>query len=127
MRWLLLAAVGGAIGALARAGIAELVPYSTGEFPWATLLVNVVGCLAIGAAARRLHPVWASWRFGVTGVIGGFTTYSTFANETRDLLDAGRPVVALTYVTVTVAAGLACVDIGFRSVEAIESARRRER
>lgn len=114
MRWLLLAGAGGAIGALGRAGIAEIVPHSAGEFPWATLLVNVIGCLAIGAAARRLSPLGDAWRFAVTGVIGGFTTFSTFANEVRGLFDENEQVLALVYVTVTVAAGLVCVDLGFR-------------
>jgi fluoride exporter len=126
VRWTLFAAAGGAIGALGRAGVAELVPRSTGEFPWATLIVNLIGCLAIGVAARRLSPRSGAWPFAVTGVIGGFTTYSTFANETRDLL-AEWPIVAIVYVVVTVAAGYACVEIGLRSpgtVAPVERSRR---
>ena len=115
VRWILFAAAGGAIGALARAGVAELVPRSDGEFPWATLIVNVVGCLAIGVAARRLSTRGNAWPFVVTGVIGGFTTFSTFANETRDLFAAERPIAAFVYVAVTVAAGYACVAIGLHS------------
>lgn len=123
VRWLLLAGAGGAIGALARAGVAELIPRSTGEFPWATLVVNLIGCLAIGVAARRLSPIGDAWRFGVTGMIGGFTTFSTFANETRDMFDADRPLVALAYVALTVTAGLVCVELGFRATEVVEEGR----
>lgn len=113
MRWLILAGTGGAIGALGRWGIAELVPRSFGGFPWATLIVNIVGCVAIGVAARRLSPTSDEWRFVVTGLIGGFTTFSTFANETRELLEA-RPAIAVVYVAASVGIGLVAVDAGFR-------------
>lgn len=124
MRWALLAGAGGAIGALGRWAVAELIPRAGGAFPWATLIVNLVGCLAIGFAARRLSPLGDAWRFGVTGVIGGFTTFSTFANETRDLLDAAEPLTAFVYVTVSIGAGLVCVDLGFRGAGVIERAER---
>ena len=114
---MLLAGAGGAVGALARAGVAELIPRASGEFPWATLLVNVVGCLAIGAAARRITPISDLWRFGVTGVIGGFTTFSTFANETRDLLGQRNPITALVYIGASLAAGLVCVEFGFKAAK----------
>jgi len=113
MRGLVLAATGGAIGALGRWAIAELIPRSAGGFPWATLLVNIAGCLAIGVAARRLMPASAEWRFAVTGLIGGFTTFSTFANETRELLGA-RPAMAVAYVAASLGIGLLAVDAGSR-------------
>lgn len=113
MRWVVLAGTGGAIGALGRWAIAEMLPRSTGAFPWATLIVNIVGCFAIGIAAGRLVPTSDEWRFAVTGVIGGFTTFSTFANETRELLGT-RPGVALAYVASSLGIGLLAVNAGFR-------------
>ena len=116
----MLAGAGGAIGALARAGVAELIPRTSGEFPWATLIVNVVGCLAIGVAARRVSPLSDRWRFGVTGVIGGFTTFSAFADEVRDLLATDARLAALAYIVVTLVVGLVAVELGFRATGAIE-------
>lgn len=103
---------GGALGALARWGIAEMVNVSADGFPWPTLIVNLVGCLLIGIAARRLAPATDTWFAGVTGAIGGFTTYSTFANEVRSLLDTDHTSLALVYVAVTIAGGLLAVEIG---------------
>lgn len=124
MRWLLLAGAGGALGALGRAGVAELVPRSAGGFPWATLIVNVIGCCAIGVAALRLSPISDGWRFGVTGVVGGFTTFSAFADETRDLIGSDRPTLALVYVAVTLITGLLAVELGFRTTLTIDRRRR---
>lgn len=112
----LLAAVGGALGALARWGIASAVRTPAGGWPWATLLVNVTGCLLIGVllavllarypASPWLRPLLA------TGFLGGFTTYSTFAVDTVALVDAGRPAVAAGYVTASVLGGVLAVVAG---------------
>ena len=76
----LLAALGGALGALARWGVAEALPASPGGWPWATLLVNLTGCLLLGVllavlAARSPEPAWPR-PFLAVGVLGGYTTYS---------------------------------------------------
>jgi CrcB protein len=123
VRWVLLAAAGGALGAIGRAGVAELAPTTAGTFPWATLIVNVIGSVAIGVASLRFSPISDAWRFAVTGVIGGFTTFSAFANETRELLDADRPVIALVYVAATLTAGLLAVEIGFRATWTVDHRR----
>ena len=107
-----LVGAGAALGALARWSIAELIDADLARIPWETLLVNVVGCLAIGVAAMRLEPGSDRWAFLVTGVLGGFTTFSTFANETRVLIDDGRTTTAVCYVVITVLAGLAAVSLG---------------
>lgn len=112
MRSMALVGIGGAVGALVRWGLAELINSAPDEFPWATLLVNVVGCFAIGAASRRLAPATDVWFAGVTGGLGGFTTFSTFANEARTLTDLGRPMLAALYVVTTLAAGLIGVELG---------------
>jgi len=111
MRGYLLVGVGGAIGALARWGVHEIIPRHPGEFPWSTLIVNVIGCALIGLAAPRFARRADLWLVSITGLLGGFTTYSSFAVESRDLVDAGRSGLAITYVAVTMIAGLAATEL----------------
>lgn len=99
-------ALGGAIGAGVRwlAGVPfEVTP---GTFPMRTLVVNVLGCLLIGAAAGRLHRESLAWAFAVTGVLGGFTTMSAFAQELNDLVDADRGGLMVVYLVTTLAGGM---------------------
>jgi fluoride exporter len=112
----LLAALGGALGALARWGVATALPSSAGAWPWATLLVNLTGCLLIGVLlavllARFPGSPWLR-PFLATGVLGGYTTFSTFAVETVALLDAGRPATAAGYVAASVGGGVLAVVAG---------------
>ena len=111
MRSYLLVAIGASIGASLRWAAGEAVTSAPGSFPWATLLVNLTGCALIGVAARELARTSWRWLAGVTGLLGGLTTYSTFAVETRELLDAGRGGLALAYVTASVIGGVAAVEI----------------
>jgi len=111
MRSYLLVAIGGAIGASVRWGIAESIGRPPGSFPYATLIVNVVGCILIGLAARSMVRGSERWTFAVTGLLGGLTTYSTFTAETRDLVDTGQSGLALLYVGVSIVAGLTAVEI----------------
>jgi fluoride exporter len=119
----LLAAVGGALGALARAGVAAVLPRDPGGWPWATLAVNLLGCLLIGAllavlAARRPDggPIQV---FLGAGVLGGFTTWSAFALEVTDLVAAGRLLAAAGYVAVSVLGGVLAVAAGARAGRAL--------
>ena len=109
---MLLVGAGAAAGALVRWAVAEAIGLSPGRLPWATLLVNVVGCLLIGIAARRLAPATDAWFALVTGGLGGFTTWSTFANEVRVLNADGHPMLAVVYLAITLTAGLVAVEIG---------------
>ena len=109
MRPYLLVAIGGALGASVRWGVGEWVSGSPG-FPYATLLVNVVGCALIGLAARLLLRGSDRWQFAVTGLLGGMTTYSSFAEETRGLIDRGDLTQALLYVAATIVVGLAATE-----------------
>ncbi|TFV67873.1 UNVERIFIED_ORG: fluoride efflux transporter CrcB [Bacillus sp. AZ43] len=116
----LLAALGGALGALARWALAEALPASPGGWPWATMLVNLAGCFLIGIllavlAARSPEPAWAR-PFLAVGVLGGFTTYSAFAVEVVALVDDGAAAVAAGYLLVSVVGGVAAVVLGGRSV-----------
>jgi CrcB protein len=110
------AALGGALGALARWAIAVALPHSPGVWPWSTLVVNLIGCLAIGALlavllARFPRSPWLR-PFLAVGVLGGFTTYSTFAMDVVRLTGAGHPVLAVGYVLVSVLGGVLAVVVG---------------
>ncbi|MFJ5263274.1 fluoride efflux transporter CrcB [Streptomyces sp. NPDC088387] len=111
-------AVGGGIGAAARYAAALQWPTPPGGFPWTTFWVNVAGCAVIGAfmvavtEGRPAHPLLRPF-FG-TGVLGGFTTFSTYAVDIQHLLDTGRPALALGYLAATLAAALAAVLVGVR-------------
>jgi CrcB protein len=111
-----LASVGGALGALARWAVGRGLPHSAGSWPWSTLLVNLTGCLLLGAlfavlAARVPEPSWVRPFVGV-GVLGGYTTYSTFAVEIVDLTRTGAVVAAVGYLLLSVVGGVLAVALG---------------
>ena len=114
---LLLVAVGSGLGGVLR----YLVPYWIGAakgFPWATLTVNVVGSLLIGLLSGLLarhggSSAEAVRAFAVVGICGGFTTFSTFSNETFRLMEGGQWPSAAAYVGLSVAAGLGAVALGW--------------
>jgi CrcB protein len=106
-------AVGGALGALARYGIAELLPTRPGHFPWGTFATNVTGCFLIGVLMVLITEVWSAHRlarpFLGVGFLGGFTTFSTYANETRALLRPGTVGLASVYLAGTLVCALLAV------------------
>lgn len=112
-------AVGGAIGATGRWFVAWTLTSVTGvhepgTWPWATLIVNIVGCMAIGFAARGVERDTVRWAFVVTGILGGFTTFSALAVELNDMADADRLPLAFVYGAVTLAAGIAATALAGR-------------
>jgi CrcB protein len=120
---LLVIGVGGAFGALSRAGISHLFGTTSIElgdqsasFPWATLTVNVIGALLIGILAVALVADGDSYLrpLLITGFLGGFTTFSALALEAADLIDHNMWPTALLYLAVTVGAGLIAVQFGIR-------------
>ncbi|WP_019074965.1 fluoride efflux transporter CrcB [Streptomyces hokutonensis] len=106
-------ALGGSIGASARYGASLLWPASVGAFPWTTLWINAVGCAVIGVFMVVITDVWAAHRlvrpFFGTGVLGGFTTFSTYAVDIQKLVDGGHARTGLAYLAVTLLAALAAV------------------
>ncbi|MEU3724779.1 CrcB family protein [Streptomyces sp. NPDC031705] len=108
-------AAGGAVGASARYGAALLWPAAPGAFPWATFWTNVAGCALIGVLMALIseggrsapHPLLRP--FAGVGVLGGFTTFSTYALDFSRLLDEGEAGTALAYAGLTVAAALGAV------------------
>lgn len=106
-------AVGGGAGAAARYGASLLWPTPTGAFPWTTFTVNAVGCAVIGVFLVLITEVWAAHRlvrpFFGTGVLGGFTTFSTYAVDVQRLLDAGHPAAGLACLAATPVVAMAVV------------------
>jgi len=115
---LLIIALGGGIGAAARHVVATLVQEATGAplFPWGILAVNLTGCLLIGILAQLsesttlLSPTTRALL--ITGVLGGYTTYSTFALQSWDLTAGGFNWMAIAYVALHVVLGLLAVGLG---------------
>ena len=111
-------AIGGAAGVLSRYGLDALIEQHTeSTFPWATFAINVTGCLVVGfviAAVDRHHaPDWLRAEL-VVGFCGGYTTFSTFAQESLELVEGDRAGLALASVTASVVAGVAAVWLGAR-------------
>lgn len=108
--------VGGALGAVARHAVSLVMPTAGGGLPWSTLIVNVSGCLLIGVLmvlileARQAHPLVRPF-IGV-GVLGGYTTFSTYAVDAQVLIAADRPGLALAYLAGTATAALLAVQLG---------------
>jgi CrcB protein len=106
-------ALGGAVGAAARYGASLIWPTASGGFPWTTLTVNVIGCAVIGVFMVVITEVWAAHRlvrpFFGTGVLGGFTTFSTYAVDIQRLVEDGRARTGLAYLGLTLLAALAAV------------------
>jgi CrcB protein len=119
MIWLYVA-LGGAIGSVARhevgKAIARVSP--THVTPYATALVNLAGCFAIGLLAGLIATHRIAWSpstraFVFVGILGGFTTFSSFGLDTFSLAHGGRPVYALANVLVQVVAGCTLVAVGY--------------
>lgn len=117
-RWdvLLAIAFGGAAGAGARYALSLAFPYRPDGFPLATLLANVAGCVLIGALMAAITEATSPHRllrpfFGI-GVLGGFTTFSTYVVEVIEAGIAGHARVVLVYGVGTVLASLAAVLVG---------------
>ncbi|MEV6836909.1 fluoride efflux transporter CrcB [Streptomyces sp. NPDC051133] len=121
-------AAGGALGACARYGLTLAWPTPPGHFPWATFWTNVIGCAVIGVFMVVITEVWAAHRlvrpFFGTGVLGGFTTFSTYAVDIRRLVDAGRPGTGLAYLAATPAAALAAVWLASVAARRVLTGRR---
>ncbi|MGW4867531.1 fluoride efflux transporter CrcB [Streptomyces chartreusis] len=108
-------ATGGALGATARYALAQWWPVQPGGFPWATFWINVIGCAVIGVFMVIITEVSAAHRlvrpFFGTGVLGGFTTFSTYAVDIQRLVDDGHPRTGLAYLAATLVAALTAVRL----------------
>jgi len=106
-------ALGGAVGAEGRYGVGLIFPHGQGQFPWSTVLINASGCLLIGALMVLLSELTSPHRlarpFLGVGVLGGYTTFSTFAVDAQQLVAAGHLWRAVAYVSTMVVVCAACV------------------
>ncbi len=116
-------ALGGAIGALLRFGLAELFPVAPGTFPTTTFTENMIGCFLLGLVLTLLLERWRASRYArpflCIGLLGAFTTFSGFAVETDHLIDAGQGGVALAYVLASVVGGVTLALVGIAGARAV--------
>jgi CrcB protein len=123
-------AAGGSLGSLARWGVAEALPTGQDGFPWATFTENVTGACLLGLlmvlAIDALPPSRYLRPFLGVGVLGGYTTFSTYMLDTRELVADGHAPLAAAYLLGTLVVGLAAVWAGAATARAtIDHARRR--
>lgn len=103
---ILVVAVGGAVGSVARFALKEWLSRPGDQFPWPTFLANVVGSFVLGVVVVALKDRPTLVQLLGVGVCGGFTTFSTFGVETIQLVQANRFGLAAMYVMASVATGL---------------------
>ena len=116
-------ALGGALGAPARYGFAQLIHVAKDSFPWATFWTNASGSFALGLImalllerfppSRYLQPLVA------TGFLGAYTTYSTFAVDTDLLIKDGHTAIGVAYAAASLAAGFVAVGAGLWAARAV--------
>jgi CrcB protein len=116
---------GGALGSLARYGLATAVGRALGQgFPWGTVLINIIGSFVIGwfggltGPAGRLPVPEVTRAFVMIGVCGGFTTFSSFSLQTMELLRSGYGGRAIANVVASVALCLVATLLGLRLAQA---------
>lgn len=109
-------AIGGVIGACGRYEVALLLPTHDGAFPLATFVINITGSFALGIILTVLLERWRPNEylrpFVATGIIGAYTTWSTFMTDTDKLIDDGHFALALAYVAASLAGGLLAAYAG---------------
>ena len=119
-RWRVIAVIsaGGALGALARDRLAHAMPHTAAQFPWATFTVNVSGCLLIGAVMVLVTEIWAGHRllrlFLTTGLLGGYTTFSTYVVDVQRAVAAPAARTGLAYLVATPVCALLAVYVATR-------------
>lgn len=122
-------AVGGGIGAAARYGATLLWPTGDGSFPWTILAVNAVGCALMGVLMVLVTEVRPAHRllrpFLGTGILGGFTTFSTYAVDIQRLIENRHPAQAMACLAGTLLAALAAVWGAVTGTRALLELRRR--
>ena len=120
---------GGGVGATTRHLLCEyLAPTTPPSFPWVTFLINITGSFALGAVMTLLATAWLGTEyvkpFVATGVIGSYTTWSSFIVESDQLAAAGKNLLAAGYVVASIALGILAAALGAALVETWQRDRR---
>jgi fluoride exporter len=119
LKQFLLVGLGGGIGSMLRYAAGTFI--SSRNFPWATLLVNILGSLLIGliiGAGMKNESLAGNWKlFLATGICGGFTTFSTFSFENMQLLQNEKYFLFVMYVLLSVGLGVAAAVAGYKMVQ----------
>jgi CrcB protein len=117
LKELLYVGVGGAVGSILRYLASLIVKSGSTGFPWATFMVNIVGCLVIGLlfGMTSRNPNFSSHLnlLLAVGICGGFTTFSTFSKECLQLLQVGQHWTCALYIIGSVVIGVAAATIGY--------------
>ena len=117
---ILLVFLGGGLGSVCRYAVSVAMARSGSPLPWATLLVNVLGCLLIGLLAQTLARDSVLRALFIAGFCGGFTTFSTFVNEGTALGRDGNLTGLALYVAGSVAVGFVCLWAGNSMARAVQ-------
>lgn len=108
--------IGGAIGSLARWGIGIALPAAPDGFPWATFTINVTGCLLIGVLMALITDLRTKQKlirpFLGVGILGGYTTFSTYIVDVQRLINNAAAGIALSYLAATIIAALCATTTG---------------
>lgn len=123
MNHFLLIFIGSGLGATARYALSLGLQSPTSKIPYAILTCNLLGCLAIGITYGLLkthHPTWIS-PLAVTGFLGGFTTFSTFALDFHKLISQGMLTTAIIYILISLIGGLLLCYLGMSAATSYTS------
>ena len=117
MKQLLIVFIGGGLGTVMRFLIGKLIPYSGKGFPWNTFCANLLGCLLIGLLTRYFMRNSSENQsslilFATIGFCGGFTTFSSFANENLSFIRSGDYAILLSYSLLSISTGILMVYLG---------------
>jgi CrcB protein len=122
----MLVVAGGMVGTAIRAALESAMPAAPGHWPWATFLINITGAFVLGSLLEALVRTGRDegWRRGVrltagTGLLGGYTTYSTFSVEVVQVSRDGALLIGPMYALASVALGLAAAGLGYRVAVAL--------
>ena len=117
MKQVLIVFIGGGFGTVMRFLTSKIIPYSGKGFPWSTFSANMIGCLIIGVITgyflRNISENQSEWiLFATIGFCGGFTTFSSFANENFLLLREDNYIIMLIYSILSVLSGILMIYLG---------------
>ena len=117
MKQLLIVFIGGGMGTVMRFLVSKIIPYSGKGFPWSTFCANLIGCLLIGLLIGYLlrHSIENQSSlvlFATIGFCGGFTTFSTFAQENLAFIRSGNYSMFLIYSFISLSVGILMVYLG---------------